>query len=188
MYYERKRSNKFSVKNYIYFLATLVIFSILLSVLVVNADVFSAQTFQKTNHDTLDLVNLERIKYDSPQLKWSEELAKAAQDKAQDMVAHKYFEHFSPEGKSPWSFIESNDYNYISAGENLAIDFTTINDAEQALEASPTHLLNIVNPQYREFGAYMVEGDILGYNSKIYVQMFGSRNKVIDRIFYNLNQ
>lgn len=188
MNYERKRSNKFSAKNYIYFLATMVTFSILLSVLIVNADVFSAQTFEKTNHDTLNLVNLKRVKYDSPQLKWSDELAQAAQDKAEDMVAHKYFEHFSPEGKTPWSFIESNDYNYVSAGENLAIDFATLYDAEQALEASPTHLLNIVNPKYREFGSYMTEGNILGYESNIYVQMFGSRNKVVDRIFYNLNQ
>lgn len=187
MNHERIRTNKFNLRNYLYFLSAITFFSILLSFFLINADVFSAQNYSETSHESLNLVNRKRVEYDVPQLGWSEELANAAKEKAEDMIRDKYFEHFSSDGKSPWSFIEENNYNYISAGENLAIDFTDLNDAEVALENSQTHLLNIVNPKYREFGSYLTQGNIFGYESNIYVQMFGSRNKVIDRIFYNLD-
>ena len=51
-------------------------------------------------------------------------LERAAQMKADDMASKSYFAHVSPEGVNPWHWFTSAGYNFVYAGENLAINFS----------------------------------------------------------------
>ena len=59
--------------------------------------------------------------------------------KAQDMATLGYFAHVSPDGKTPWYWIEKVGYDYQYAGENLAINFSDSKDVTNAWMASPLH-------------------------------------------------
>ena len=48
------------------------------------------------------------------------------------MSKNQYFSHNSPDGKTPWQFIKKEEYNYIIAGENLALNFTSSEAVEKA--------------------------------------------------------
>jgi len=106
-------------------------------------------------------------------------LAQAAAAKAQDMFKYDYWAHNSPEGKTPWSFIQQAGYKYTVAGENLAKNFSTSQGVVDAWMASPTHRDNIVKPSYREIGFAIVNGVLNGEETTLVVQMFGAGETVI---------
>ncbi len=101
-------------------------------------------------------------------------LSAAAIAKGQDMIAKDYWAHFAPDGTSPWSFFIKFGYKYKYAGENLARDFSSAAGAVDGWMNSPTHRENILNPNYKDIGIGVVEGDLLGADTTIVVQFFGS--------------
>lgn len=103
-------------------------------------------------------------------------LNSAALAKGNDMIAKGYWAHFAPDGTSPWSFFVAFGYRYRYAGENLARDFSSANDAVNAWMNSPTHRKNILDPNYREIGIGVVEGKLgpNGPDTTIIVQFFGT--------------
>ena len=102
------------------------------------------------------------------------QLDKAASLKAQDMIAQDYFAHQSPEGKSPWYWIKSANYDYQYAGENLAIGFLDSEEVYQAWNNSPSHKANLFNPNYQDIGITVLKGDFQGNEIYVVVQLFGS--------------
>ena len=58
------------------------------------------------------LTNEERQSDNLPTLTVSPILNKAAEMKAEDMATHGYFAHTSPEGKTPWYWLEQVGYQY----------------------------------------------------------------------------
>ena len=50
-------------------------------------------------------------------------LEEAARLKAEDMAKNGYFSHTSPDGKTPWHWLDRVGYAFKYAGENLAINF-----------------------------------------------------------------
>lgn len=102
------------------------------------------------------------------------QLNKAASLKAQDMIAQDYFSHQSPEGKSPWYWIKSANYDYQYAGENLAIGFLDSEEVYQAWNDSPSHKANLFNPNYQDIGITVLKGDFQGNETYVVVQLFGS--------------
>jgi hypothetical protein len=100
-------------------------------------------------------------------------LQTAAQWKADDMIQKDYWEHFH-NGKSPWDWMKEADYDYIDAGENLAIDFTELEPMMTAWMNSRTHRDNILNSKYKEIGIGIGKGDFEGHQTIIVVQMFGN--------------
>jgi hypothetical protein len=100
-------------------------------------------------------------------------LSQAAQAKAEDMLQKGYFAHNSPDGKTPWRFLENVGYNYFAAGENLAINFTDANSLEQAWMSSPKHKANILKSDFKEIGIGVARGEYFGKNATFVVQMFG---------------
>lgn len=106
-------------------------------------------------------------------------LAQAAAAKAQDMFKYDYWAHNSPQGKTPWSFIQAAGYKYTVAGENLAKNFSTSQGVIDAWMASPTHRDNIVKPSYREMGFAIVNGVLGGEETTLVVQMFGAGETVM---------
>ncbi len=99
---------------------------------------------------------------------------KAAQTKADDMLARGYFSHNTPDGHTPWDFITTSGYNYITAGENLAVNFTQAENVEAAWMNSPGHRANILNKNYQNIGIGISQGTYQGHQAIFVVQMFGT--------------
>lgn len=127
-----------------------------------------------TQENIINLTNQSRIEYGLNNLKHNEFLQKAAQAKAEDMLARGYFAHNSPDGRTPWSFIVEAGYNYIMAGENLAVNFNEAENVEEAWMNSPGHKANILNKDFEEIGIGIAEGMYQGHNAIFVVQEFGT--------------
>ena len=125
----------------------------------------------------IKLANKARTSLNIASLKKNDLLQQAAEEKADDMIRGNYFAHISPQGKSPWHWIEKNDYDYVYAGENLAMNFTTAEEEQSAWMKSPLHRKNILNPKYNETGVAVRHGVIEGKETTVVVQMFGSRKE-----------
>lgn len=122
----------------------------------------------------VDLTNEERTDEQMGSLRRSAVLDAAAKLKAADMAANEYFSHYSPTGVSPWYWFDTAGYNYLHAGENLAVHFT---DSEKVVEAwmeSPSHRANIMNGNYTEIGVGTARGEYQGYPTIYVVQLFGT--------------
>lgn len=116
----------------------------------------------------LSLTNTYRAKNGLPALIWDEDFAAVAQMHCDDMQARGYFDHNTPEGKTP--FQRMNDYGiiYMSAGENIAVGYPTPEAVMEGWIASDSHRQNILNPTFKYMG--------VGYNKegRYWAQEFGS--------------
>ena len=105
-------------------------------------------------------------------------LERAAQMKADDMASRGYFAHNTPDGKTPWYFLEQVGYKYSYAGENLAVNFFESPDVSRAWMNSPSHRANIVKNEYTEIGIAVASGIYEGKNTVFVVQFFGTPAKI----------
>jgi hypothetical protein len=101
-------------------------------------------------------------------------LTSAAHAKADNMFDEQYWDHFGPNGETPWQFILASGYSYVYAGENLAKGFTTSEGVHAAWMASASHRENIMNANYKEIGIAVVPGTLLGEDVLLVVQIFGA--------------
>jgi len=127
-----------------------------------------------TVQKTIELSNKSRTKAGEKPLTANSKLTRAAEAKAADMIANNYFSHTSPAGKTPWVWIQEENYDYSYAGENLAMDFHSAEKMEDAWMASPTHRANILNKKYKETGVAVKTGFLNGRQTIVVVVMFGS--------------
>ena len=128
-----------------------------------------------TPEKLIELTNKERRMYGLNELTYSAELSSAALAKANNMLSLQYWDHYGPNGETPWQFIRGAGYDYIYAGENLAKGFSTSEGVVEAWMASPSHKANIVSANYKEIGITAVRGELLGRQTILVVQMFGNR-------------
>lgn len=122
----------------------------------------------------VDLANEDRAEQGAGKLVMNDELVLAAQLKANDMAQKSYFAHTSPEGLTPWHWFGQAGYDYIYAGENLAVNFNRSEDVQRAWMNSPLHRANILNNRYKEIGIATAEGMYKGEKTTFVVQMFGT--------------
>lgn len=118
--------------------------------------------------------NAERQTYNETPLQTNTLLERAAQLKANDMAQKGYFSHTSPDGSSPWSWIQKAGYEYQRAGENLAVNFVESSDIQKAWMASEGHRENILNGLFTEVGIATAHGMYKGSEATFVVQMFGT--------------
>jgi len=143
--------------------------------------IFAILPFQRvlaseiTPNRVIQMVNEDRRKNGAAFLSENELLDKAAQKKAEDMIARNYFSHTSPAGVTPWFWFDQVGYDYIHAGENLAINFESAESQQEAWMKSPTHRKNILNTGYQEIGVAVKRGSIDGQKGILVVQLFGSQ-------------
>lgn len=121
----------------------------------------------------VQLANEDREAANLNQFVISPKLEEAAKMKAEDMVKNSYFAHVSPEGVSPWHWFKKAGYDYVFAGENLAINFYDSKDVEKAWMNSPGHRDNILNNRFTEIGIAVATGMYQGRETTFVVQMFG---------------
>lgn len=104
----------------------------------------------------------------------NKQLNRAAEAKAADMLAFDYWAHYSPQGKSPWNFINDAGYQYTYAGENLARDFEDAEGVVTAWMNSPSHRSNMLDENFREIGVAVASGKLGGREGVLVVQEFGA--------------
>lgn len=129
----------------------------------------------------VSMTNSERAKNGLGALSVNSALTSAATAKANDMLAKGYFAHTSPDGRTPWDFIAAAGYDYIYAGENLAIGYTSASELMSAWMNSSTHRDNILNSKFREIGIAVVSGQYNGTETTVVAQEFGAQAEVSEQ-------
>jgi uncharacterized protein YkwD len=108
----------------------------------------------------LCLINRERAQNGETPLVGNWRLQQAAESHGSEMIADDYFQHMSPSGETPAERVRGTGYipgpqvGYV-IGENLAwgtLSLATPQSIVEAWIASPKHLANILEGQYRETG------------------------------------
>lgn len=137
--------------------------------------IHTVQANSISESEVIALTNNTRVKEGLNPLISNTKLSAAAEDKAYDMLKNNYFAHTSPKGVEPWFWIKKAGYDYKYAGENLAINYTSAKEQQNAWMKSPTHRANILNAHYQEIGVATVEGEINGEVSIVTVELFGTQ-------------
>lgn len=122
----------------------------------------------------VNLTNQDRVSSGLAPLSESPTLEEAANLKVQDMVQNSYFAHVSPEGINPWHWFKQAGYQFVYAGENLAVNFDDSSSVENAWLNSPSHRANIMNANYKEIGVATAKGIYQGMPATFVVQLFGA--------------
>jgi len=122
----------------------------------------------------VDLTNLSRAESELTLLSKSDVLSEAAQQKASHMAQEGYFAHESPTGVTPWHWFNEVGYNFVYAGENLAVNFTDSEDVVTAWMNSEGHRANILGEHFTEVGIGIAKGEHKGKPSVFVVQLFGT--------------
>ncbi len=131
-----------------------------------------AVTFSQ--EEIVRLTNEKRGQAGLPNLVENKMLSQAATAKASDMFANNYWAHYSPGGKTPWSFITASGYKYIYAGENLARDFDNPKSVVDAWMNSSSHRSNLLDKNFKDIGVAVSYGKLDGKEGILVVQMFGA--------------
>ena len=100
----------------------------------------------------VDLVNQQRAAYGLGSLTLSATLSNGARLKSQDMQKNRYFDHNSPTYGSPFDMMRSLGITYGSAGENIAMGYSTAASVVNAWMNSPSHRANILNAKFTQIG------------------------------------
>jgi uncharacterized protein YkwD len=123
-----------------------------------------AGNLQAVREAVLCLVNQVRAQHGVLPLALSNDLDVAAEEHGRELVEQDYFAHVAPDGETPVQRIRNTGYipnpsvGYV-IGENLAwgtYDLATPGSIVAAWVASPGHLANILEAQYRETGIAVV--------------------------------
>lgn len=123
----------------------------------------------------VDLTNRARETEGLPPLRSNQKLETAATLKGYDMAERNYFSHYAPDGTSPWYWFKEAQYSFIYAGENLAVNFRSSDDVENAWLNSPKHRENILNPHYEDIGIATVQSSSTNAPTLFVVQLFGKQ-------------
>jgi uncharacterized protein YkwD len=132
-----------------------------------NTDVMPDDSNVQTVIDAeLCLLNGARADAGLPPLTQNGELAQAALEHSQDMVANQYFDHVAPDGRDVVDRIRATGYiptdRRWTVGENLAWgtgDLATPRNIFTAWMNSEGHRENILRPEFREIGFGVVIGN-----------------------------
>ncbi len=126
-----------------------------------------------TADNIIKLTNSERKNIGISPLVSNQLLARAAYEKARAIFDSQSFAHQIGDKKfSDW--IKGAGYNYLYAGENLAISFETSEDIIQAWMNSPFHKKNLVNGDFSQIGVATLQGIWQGTETTLAVQIFGT--------------
>lgn len=108
------------------------------------------------------------------------QLQAAAQAKAQDMISRDYWSHLTPDGTTPWKFIDNAGYSYQKAGENLAYGFGSSDEVIKGWLNSATHKANMLDSNYQDVGFGIVSSpDYQGKGPEtIVVALYGTPSEV----------
>lgn len=106
------------------------------------------------------LVNEQRAANGLSALTFSTALSDVARAKSQDMHDKGYFDHTSPTYGTPFDMLKTFGISYRSAGENIAMGYTTPEAVVTGWMNSAGHRANILNASYTQIGVgYVADGN-----------------------------
>ena len=107
----------------------------------------------------VDLVNIQRARSGLQPLTLDADLCRFARVKSQDMHDNRYFDHNSPTYGSPFDMMRSFGITYASAGENIAMGYSTPEAVVSAWMNSDGHRANILSTKFALLGVgYVADG------------------------------
>ncbi|MBZ9713176.1 CAP domain-containing protein [Deinococcus multiflagellatus] len=110
----------------------------------------------------------------APAVTWNGYLAAAARGHAADMAERGYFNHVTPEGRTPAQRMEAAGYRgWTQVGENIAAGYTAQNVVQGWLD-SPSHCKTLMDPGLKELGVGYTYRPGSTYGT-YWVQNFGTR-------------
>ena len=136
---------------------------------IIGAPVVLGETSRLDGKKVIELINKIRHENGLKRLKVNPLLSQAARMKANDMIKRGYWSHKTPEGKSPWVFIEKAGYQYQVAGENLAKGFRSDQELVKAWVRSPLHRKNLLDKDFQEVGIGIDYGKLNGVYTSVVV-------------------
>ena len=108
----------------------------------------------------VDLVNQARKQNGLNPLTLNTKLSDIARMKSQDMLDKGYFDHNSPTYGTPFQMMTNNGISYRTAGENIAMGYTTPQAVMTAWMNSSGHRANILNSSFTQIGVgYVANGN-----------------------------
>jgi uncharacterized YkwD family protein len=106
------------------------------------------------------LVNEQRAANGLAPLTLSQSLSDVARAKSQDMHDNNYFSHTSPTYGSPFDMLSAFGISYRTAGENIAMGYSTPEAVMNGWMNSAGHRANILNANYTQIGVgYVADGN-----------------------------
>lgn len=169
-------------KSLIIVIVSFVMFSFFLNSLKKNAPDVLGTSININQEELLNITNKDREKEGLQKLVINDDLSKAAYLKGLDMFQKNYWAHNSPTGDTPWVFFKKAGYDYTYAGENLARGFATSSDVVKAWMESQSHRENMLSPNYQEVGFAVIDGKLLGEDTTLVVEMFGSKTAEVAQV------
>jgi len=125
----------------------------------------TAATLPETSQAIRCLLNAERSSRGLGSLSSNGRLRQASAGHSSDMVARKYFQHSSPQGKTMLDRIRASGYirarSGFTVGENLGWGSGTLASPRALVSAwmnSPAHRANVLQGRYREIGIGLTMG------------------------------
>lgn len=109
-------------------------------------------TVSAMEQQVVTLVNQQRAAHGLGALTLSTTLSNGARLKSQDLQKNHYFDHNSPTYGSPFDMMRSLGITYGSAGENIAMGYSSAEAVVTAWMNSPSHRANILDARFKQIG------------------------------------
>ena len=109
-------------------------------------------------------------------LRLDSRLSLAAEDRVEDMLSKRYFDHVSPDGVNPFTWVQARGYRYRMIGENLALGYRNSESVVTGWMNSPGHRENLLKSGFNEVGiAFTDTSPRRGYRGPLVVAFYGRR-------------
>lgn len=121
-----------------------------------------ADTVAAYEQEVFDLVNQIREENGLEPFVYNEILAETARVHSQDMIDRDFFDHYNPDGKSPFDRMRDNGLSYSMAAENIAVGYPSPEAVVEGWMNSEGHRANILG-DCEELGVGLALGGHYGY-------------------------
>lgn len=111
-----------------------------------------------TRESVLQQMNAYRAERGFPALQIDSRLEAAAESRMREMEESGYWAHQSPDGASPFRWLDVHGYKHRYAGENLASGFETAELLVASWMESRGHRQAILSPLYQDCGIAIIDG------------------------------
>ena len=173
------RETKQKNRHFCAFLVIIIIPTIVAGIFLSPKNIFASDI---TPENLIRLTNDKRIKNGLKPLKIDFALKNAANEKAEHLAKNEYFAHTAPSGKTFIEWIKDAGYDYLYAGENLAMDFITAEAVIEAWMNSESHRKNILSLDYTDIAIVSKEAIFKNQPTIITVQMFGRQKNIAPQL------
>ena len=124
----------------------------------------------------VEAMNRERAAAGLAPLRLNAKLSAAADDRMRDMFAKHYFDHVSPDGLDPFSWVDRRGYDYKEVGENLAVGYKTATSVVTGWMHSEHHRENVLGRDFEEIGIAIADGSpTRSFSAPTVVALYGKR-------------